>query len=362
MRSIPVPLGDRSYDVHVGAGTLAKAATLVPPMDGCERVALVADTNTASAWGDAATEAVAALGSSGDVHRITVPAGETSKAIPVLGEILEQLAAQRIRRSDVLVGLGGGMVGDLAGFAASVYQRGMPLVHIPTSLLAQVDAAIGGKTAVNLSAGKNLTGTFYQPRAVLADPTTLATLPEREYRSGLAEVAKYGFSFDPTLLDLLEASGPAIASRDPEVLEVIVARSAAIKAGVVAGDELDLADRRIMLNYGHTLAHALEAQGHYERWLHGEAVSLGLVYAAELARLMGLLDADSARRHASVLAGLGLPVTAAFDPATVAGAWTMDKKYRGGVRWVLLNGLGNPVVTTGVGSQEVLAAMAAVQE
>ena len=361
MRSVTVALGDRSYDIHAGAGVLAKAATLIPPIEGCERVAIVSDSHVNAAWGVAAEEAVAPLGTTGDVHRITVPAGEASKALPVLGSILEQLAARRIRRGDLLVALGGGMVGDLAGFAASVYQRGMPLVHAATSLLAQVDAAIGGKTAVNLAAGKNLTGTFYQPRAVLADTTTLATLPEREYRSGLAEVVKYGFSFDPGLLDLLEASLDAIAARDPEVLEEIVARSAAIKAGVVAGDELDLADRRIMLNYGHTLAHALEALGRYEAWLHGEAVSVGLVFAAELARVLGMLDEGEARRHRDLLVALRLPVTADFDPAEVAGAWTMDKKYRGGVRWVLLNGLGSPVVVTGVGSQAIRAAMPAVQ-
>ncbi|GAC1363495.1 MAG: 3-dehydroquinate synthase [Actinomycetota bacterium] len=360
MRTIGVSLGARSYEVQVGAGALAKAATLVPPIAGCERVAIVSDSNVDAAWGGVAGEAFAALGSSGDVHRFSVPAGEPSKALGVVGQLLEDLASCRIRRSDLLVALGGGMVGDLAGFAASVYQRGMPLVQAPTSLLAQVDAAVGGKTAVNLRAGKNLTGTFYQPRAVIADPTTLATLPEREYRSGLAEVAKYGFSFDPGLLDVLEASLAGIAARDPEVLETIVARSVAIKASVVASDELDLEDRRIMLNYGHTLAHALEAWGGYERWLHGEAVSLGLVFASVLAREAGLLDAAGAERHRSVLAALGLPVTAAFDPAEVAGAWTMDKKYRGGVRWVLLNGLGNPVVTTAVGSQELAVAMAAV--
>ena len=361
MRTVRVDLGDRSYDVVAGAGALAKAATLVPAIAGCERVAVVSDSNVDQAWGGAAEEALAPLGATGDVHRLVVPAGETSKSTEVAGRLLEDLARRRIRRGDLLVALGGGMAGDLGGFVASVYQRGMPFLQVPTSLLAQVDAAIGGKTAVNLTAGKNLVGTFYQPQAVLADTLTLATLPEREYVSGLAEVAKYGFSFDPSLLDLLESSLPAIRARDPEVLEAVVARSAAIKASVVATDERDVEDRRIMLNYGHTFAHALEALGRYEQWLHGEAVSVGLVFAAALARERGVLDAREAARHREVLALLGLPVSAAFDPAEIARAWSMDKKYRGGVRWVLLNGLGNPVVTTGVGSPEISTAMSEVQ-
>ena len=360
MRTIEVPLGDRSYEVHVGPGALGKAAGLLPPLAGCERVAIVSDVNVDAAWGNTAAEALAPLGSSSEVHRIVVEAGEPSKSLQIVEDVLEDLAVQRVRRSDLLVALGGGMIGDLAGFVASIYQRGMPLVQAPTSLLAQVDAAIGGKTAVNLSAGKNLAGTFYQPRAVIADTGTLASLPEREYRSGLAEVAKYGFSLDPELLDLVEASVDALAARDPEVLEEVVARSVAIKASVVASDERDLADRRIMLNYGHTLAHALEALGSYQRWLHGEAVSVGLVFASALARELGYLDAASAERHRRVLVSLGLPVTAEFDPGEVEAAWTMDKKYRGGVRWVLLKGIGDPFVTAEVGSRELSRAMSSV--
>jgi 3-dehydroquinate synthase len=195
---------------------------------------------------------------------------------------------------------------------------------------------------------------------VLADTATLRTLPEREYRSGLAEVAKYGLSLDPGLLELVERSVDAIGARDPDVLGEIVARSVAIKASVVASDERDVDDRRIVLNYGHTLAHALEALGGYRQWLHGEAVAVGLVFAASLSRELGLLDAAAADRHRSVLVSLGLPVTAAFDPATIESAWEMDKKYRGGVRWVLLKGLGEPVVTANVGSRELSRAMQAV--
>ena len=359
MRTVPVSLGSRSYEVHVGEGALPKAAALVPHLPGCEQVAIVSDANVDAIWGDAAAEALAPVGSTGGVHRLVVDAGETSKSIQAVGALLEELARRRVRRGDLLVALGGGMVGDLAGFAASIYQRGMPLVQVPTSLLAQVDAAVGGKTAVNLTAGKNLAGTFYQPRAVIADTATLRSLPEREYRSGLAEVAKYGFSLDSELLAMVEASVDALGARDPDVLEEVVARSVAIKASIVAADERDLDDRRIMLNYGHTLAHALEALGGYEQWLHGEAVSVGLVFAAALARELGYLDAAAAERHRDVLQALGLPVTAEFDPEQIEGAWAMDKKYRGGVRWVLLNGIGDPFVTD-VGSREVSRAMSSV--
>jgi len=360
VKAIRVDLGERSYDVHVGAGTLPKGGALIPPVSGCERLAVVSDGNVDRAWGAVAAEGLAGLGSSGEVHRIVVDPGETSKSWEAAGLVLEELARRKLRRGDLLVALGGGMVGDLAGFVASVYQRGMPLVGVPTSLLAQVDAAVGGKTAVNLTAGKNLAGTFHQPVAVISDTATLRSLPEREYRSGLAEVAKYGLSIDPGLLDLVEGSLEAIAARDPDTLEAVVARSVAIKASVVASDERDVEDRRIVLNYGHTLAHALEALGRYQQWLHGEAVAVGLVFAASLAHELGLLDAAAVERHRSVLASLGLPVTAAFDPAAIERAWSMDKKYRGGMRWVLLKGLGEPVVTANVGSRELSRAMQAV--
>jgi 3-dehydroquinate synthase len=361
MRAVTVDLGHRSYQVFVGAGVLRQAAALLGGPGGWERVVLVTDAHVDPAWGNLAVESLGRLGSSGQVERIVVAAGETSKSLQVAGDLLEDLARRSIRRGDLLVALGGGMVGDLGGFVASVYQRGMTLLQAPTSLLAQVDAAVGGKTAVNLTAGKNLVGSFYQPRAVLADTATLTTLPDREYLSGLAEVAKYGFVFDAGLLELLEDSAAALRRRDAGLLEAVVARSVEIKASVVSSDELDLADRRIMLNYGHTFAHALERAGGYERWLHGEAVSLGMVFAARLAEAAGLLDAASAERHRRVLAALGLPVTAAFDPAEIELSWSMDKKYRGGVRWVLLNGIGCPAVTTKVGSREISTAMAAVQ-
>jgi 3-dehydroquinate synthase len=357
VRTVRVELGPRSYDIHVGAGLLASLADLVPDLPHARRVVVVADANVRPLWVEPVVESLRSL----DVHVLEVPAGERSKSLEVAADVLEQFDRWGIRRHDLVLALGGGMVGDLAGFVASVYQRGTAVVQLPTSLLAMVDASIGGKTAVNLASGKNMAGTFWQPAAVVADTRTLSTLPEREYRSGLAEVAKYGFSLDPGILDLLEGDPGGVAARDPALLEDLVARSATIKAGVVAEDELDLLDRRAILNYGHTFGHALELDGGYETWLHGEAVSVGLVFAAHLAGAAGMLDAASVDRHRAVLEGLGLPTRAIFAPEEIAARWSMDKKHRGVQHWVLLKGIGEPVVTADVGPEAIEAAIAAVR-
>ncbi|MGI8774239.1 MAG: 3-dehydroquinate synthase, partial [Actinomycetota bacterium] len=235
-----------------------------------------------------------------------------------------------------------GVVGDLAGFVASTYARGLALVQVPTSLLAQVDASIGGKTAVNLAAGKNLVGTFHQPLAVVADIDTLATLPEEEFVSGMAEVIKYGLIAEPDLLGYVTGNSDALKRRDPAVLQEIVARSAAIKAGIVASDETEQG-RRAYLNYGHTFAHAIEHLHGYGALRHGEAVALGMMAAASLARELGHLDDDDVRLHRRSLQALGLPVSAPLEVDDLAVAWQRDKKYRDGVRFVLLQRIGSPV-------------------
>lgn len=356
MRTVRVDLGDRSYDVHVGEGLLARLETLVP-LGRAERAVLVADGAVARLWGSIVEER---LGSRVPVRTLVVEPGERSKTLERAGTLLSRLAEWEVRRNDLLVTLGGGMVGDLGGFVASLYQRGMPLVHLPTTVAAQVDAAIGGKTAVNLPAGKNLIGTFHQPVAVVADTSTLATLDDREFRAGAAEVIKYALTLDRELAADLRASSAAILARDPPTLEGLVARCAALKAGVVAGDELDTGNR-VVLNYGHTFGHALEALGGYERWLHGEAVAVGMVFAAALAEELGLLGPEEVAEHLSLLELFGLATSAEFDPEEVVRLWNLDKKYVEGRRWVLLEAIGKPVVEMDVGDDEIRRALRRVR-
>jgi 3-dehydroquinate synthase len=290
------------------------------------------------------------------VH-LGAPEGEEAKSLPTMTALLRQLATQEAHRDDVVVALGGGAVGDLAGFVAATYMRGVPFVQVPTTLTAQVDAAIGGKTAVNLPEGKNLVGAFHQPVAVIADVRTLATLSERDYRSGLAEVAKYGLTLDPELLDLLERDPAAVLGRDPGALEDVVARCVRAKAGVVVEDERD-AGRRLVLNYGHTLGHALERLDAFAGRTHGEAIATGMVFAARLAEAEGLAEAGLAARHVRLLASLGLEAGGALpDVEEILAAMKMDKKYRGGIRFVLLEDVGRPVVSEGVSADLVRAVL-----
>lgn len=355
MRSIKVELAERSYEIVVGDDLLDRVATFLP-RDRYSNLVAIVDANVDRLYGD---RLVGSLEQRGRVSKLVVPAGEASKSLGQASELLDRMAALKVRRQDVVVTLGGGVVSDLGGFVASIYQRGIAVVHVPTTLLGQVDAAIGGKTGVNLKAGKNLVGTFWQPEAVLADVSVLQTLPPREFRSGLAEIVKYGMCYDLEILEIVEREEARIHLQDAEVLEDLVARSATIKARVVSEDETDLA-ARTMLNYGHTLGHALEAAGGYERWLHGEAISVGMMFAAYLAREIGLLDTEGVVLHRRALEAAGLPVAAAFDPEAVEAAWGIDKKYQEGQRWVLLEGIGNPVIRSGVGPEQIRAAMARV--
>ncbi len=249
--------------------------------------------------------------------------------------------------------LGGGAVGDLAGFVAATYMRGVPFVQVPTTLTAQVDASIGGKTAVNLPEGKNLAGTFSQPRAVLADVATLTTLPDRDLRSGLAEVAKYALAMDVGLLERLETDPGPLLSRDPEALEDLVARCVRIKAAAVAEDERDTG-ARLILNYGHTLGHALERLDSFEGRSHGEAIAVGMVFAAHLAELRGLAEPGLASRTIRLLSSLGLDTHGPLPPADeIVASFRLDKKYRGGVRFVLLRAVGEAVVVDDVPEAQV---------
>ena len=277
-----------------------------------------------------------------DAHRIEIPDAEAGKDLAVVGFIWEVLGRIGIGRTDALVSLGGGAATDVAGFAAATWLRGVSIVHVPTTLLAMVDAAVGGKTGINTEAGKNLVGAFHQPLAVVADLVTLETLPHNEIVAGMAEVVKAGFIADPVILDLIEADPQAALDPSGEVLPELVRRAIAVKAEVVAADEKE-SELREILNYGHTLAHAIERRERYQ-WRHGAAVSVGLVFAAELARLAGRLDDATAQRHRTILESIGLPVSYDADAfPQLLEYMAGDKKTRAGVlRFVVLDGLGKP--------------------
>ncbi len=345
--------GAADYPIFCDWGLLARLPQIldgVAPAAG--RVFLVSDATVQPLYGAALASALTASGRR--CESTTVPGGETSKNLRQLEVLFDWLAGARAERGDVVLALGGGVVTDLAGAAAATYLRGMPLVHAPTTLLGMVDAAIGGKVAVDLPAGKNLVGAFYQPRAVVADIATLASLPPRELRAGFAEVIKHAFIRDPAMLDelerdagaLLSLSDPTPDARDRAVS--LIARNMAIKAAVVSADERE-SDLRMTLNYGHTIGHAIEAVTSYGAYLHGEAVAIGLVGAARIGHGIGLIDTATVERHERVLRRFGLPTQAAPSPGlttdAVLEAMRSDKKVTGGrQRWVLLEAIGAPVV------------------
>jgi 3-dehydroquinate synthase len=338
MTRIPVG-GERPYQVVLGDGVLSELPSLI----GKDARAVVVVHG--SGLGQIAQPALRVLDDAGYVvHAEPIPDGEAAKDIEVAAGLWSRLAARRITRSDVLIGVGGGAVTDLAGFTAACWLRGIRHVLVPTTLLAVADAAIGGKTGINIPAGKNLVGAFHPPAGVLADLTALATLPAAEYRSGLAEVIKAGFIADPVILDLIEADPAGSAAPSGRSERELVERAVRMKAVVVSTD-LREAGPREMLNYGHTLGHAIERTEHYQL-RHGEAVAIGMVYAAAVARLAGRLDAATADRHRRVLAAVGLPVS------YPAGAWprlreamAVDKKARGArLRMVVLDGLARPAI------------------
>ncbi len=360
MVRVTVPIPGRAYDVVVGAGVLERAGELLPPLPRAERAFVVADQVVAERYLERLAAGLAAAGL--PLVHLGVPEGEEAKSLAVYTAVLRQLAVQEAHRDDPVVALGGGAVGDLAGFVAATYMRGVPFVQVPTTLTAQVDAAIGGKTAVNLPEGKNLVGAFHQPVAVLADVTTLASLPEREYRSGLAEVAKYALTLDPELLATLERDpGPALR-REPAALEDLVARCVRAKAGIVARDERDTG-ARMVLNYGHTLGHALERLEAFRGRTHGEAIAVGMRFAARLAERLGLAPEGLHARHVRLLASLGLETQGELPGAgEILAAMRLDKKYAGGIRFVLLEDVGRPRVVEDVPeglAREVLVEMGA---
>ncbi len=276
-------------------------------------------------------------------HLFIVPSGERSKTLATAEHIYTWLAGLKAERGHLILAVGGGVVGDLAGFAAATYLRGIPFAQVPTSLLAMMDAAIGGKTAVDLPHGKNLVGAFYQPKFVLADVSTLQTLPDRELRSGWAEAIKHGLIMDEDLLRTFETLPDEIQSLEPEIATDVIRRSVAIKADVVSQDERETLGIRVLLNYGHTIGHGIEAATEYGQYLHGEAVSIGMMGAADIGAGMGMMSAEEVERQRSVLCAYGLPLDArGVDPRRVSEAMRSDKKTASGsIRWVLLDGIGS---------------------
>ncbi|MCP2248461.1 3-dehydroquinate synthase [Lentzea aerocolonigenes] len=345
---------EKPYDVVIGRGLLGD---IVEFLRGTAKIAIVHQP-TLAATAEVLVDELKAVGA--DAHRVEVPDAEDGKDLAVAGFCWDVLGKIGLSRADVVVGLGGGAVTDLAGFVASTWMRGVRLVNIPTTLLGMVDAAVGGKTGINTDAGKNLVGTFYEPDAIFVDLATLETLPRNELVAGMAEIVKGGFIADPVILDLIEADPQAALDPTGSVLAELVRRKIQIKADVVTNDLRESSLREI-LNYGHTLGHAIERRERY-RWRHGAAISVGLVFAAELARLAGRLDDETADRHRRVLELLGLPTS--YDPDALPQlmeGMKVDKKNKAGVlRFVVLDGLAKPGRLEGPDPALIAAAYSAV--
>ena len=342
MQTLNVALGDRAYPIHIGRGLLARAELILPHLK-TKRVAIVTNDVVGPLYLDRLRATLEAAGV--QVCAVVLPDGEANKDWPTLNRIFDMLLEERCERSTTLVALGGGVVGDMGGFAAACYQRGMPFIQIPTTLLAQVDSSVGGKTAINHPLGKNMIGAFYQPKLVLADIDTLGTLPDRELAAGLAEVIKYGLIRDPVFLDWLEANLDALVARDPAALAYAIERSCRNKAEVVAADETEQGERAL-LNLGHTFGHAIETGLGYGEWLHGEAVAAGTMMAAELSRRLGWLQDDDIERIATLFARAHLPVWGPkLGTSRYLELMAHDKKVEAGkLRLVLLREVGRAVI------------------
>ena len=359
MRIVQVPLGNRSYAIKVGGGLLSRLGAECAPLKLGQRCAVITDANVGRHFAKAALKSLSASGF--EPVLITVPAGEKSKRLAMVEKCYDQLAAHRLERKSFIVALGGGVVGDLAGFVAATYLRGIPFVQVPTSLLAQVDSSVGGKTGVNLQAGKNLVGAFYQPRLVLCDLDTLKTLPEREYLSGLAEVIKYGIIYDAILFAQLERNLPKLLQREATTLAAVISRCCEIKAEVVGQDETE-SGLRAILNFGHTIGHAIENSSGYGKFLHGEAIAIGQVAAAKLSqKVLGLPSGDTERIE-TLFVRAGLPVKLKLDAARrkkLFAAMLLDKKVSAGeIKFVLAKKIGQVVWGQKVASELIEGALA----
>lgn len=343
------PAADRSYDIVCGPGVIGSIGGLIRAAGG-SRAVVVTDESVATTHAPRVGDSLAAAGVAAAVVR--VPSGECSKSVEAAARLWGDFARLAVDRSTHVVAVGGGVIGDLAGFVAATFARGLPVWQVPTTLVAQVDSAIGGKTGINVPEGKNLVGVFWQPLGVVADIDTLATLPKREFVSGLAEVVKYGMILDAGFFDWLEANAGAIVAREPAAIAHAVERSAAFKADVVSRDEREISGLRAALNYGHTFAHAYETAAGYGTLLHGEAVSIGMARAARLAERLGRLPADAVARQDRLLERFGLPTTppaSLRDAAALIEIMRRDKKSQAGrLRFVLPARIGHVDLVDGV--------------
>lgn len=347
---VSVPLQHSPYAVNIGPGLLKQAGVLASGVVRPGRCALISDSNVAPLYAERVSKSLSAVGF--DVVTLVSPAGEKSKSMGEASSLCEQMISAGLDRSSVVCALGGGVVGDLAGFVASIFYRGIPFIQVPTTIVAQVDSSVGGKTGVNASGGKNLIGAFHQPRLVIADTDTLATLPTREFNEGFAEVIKHAAIRDFAMLDALDD------------LPALIARNVAIKAAIVAEDEFETKGVRALLNFGHTIGHGIENAAGYGRYLHGEAISLGLVAACRLSVEKAGLDPAVCDRIFSALAAYDLPMNLPQDIKTedVLTAMRKDKKFLGGsVRFVLLKGPGEAFVSSDVTETDIVRQIEALR-
>lgn len=342
MKTLQVALGERSYPIYIGDGVLSQADLLTRHIQGKE-VLVVTNTTIAPLYLQNVLDSLTDY----RAESVILPDGEEFKSLDVLNQVFDKLLSSHFSRQVTLIALGGGVIGDMAGFAAACYQRGVPFIQIPTTLLSQVDSSVGGKTAVNHPLGKNMIGAFYQPKCVIADTNTLNTLEDRQLSSGLAEVIKYGLINDPEFFDWLEQNMSALRARQTDVLSEAIERSCQDKADVVASDELEHGVRAL-LNLGHTFGHAIETGMGYGSWLHGEAIAVGMLMAAELSQRMGWIDGVIVARIKTLLIAAGLPTTIPDEMSSdqFMNLMAVDKKVQDGrIRLVLLKGIGQAIMS-----------------
>ncbi|GAA4421309.1 3-dehydroquinate synthase [Bremerella cremea] len=355
-QTVHVPLAERSYDISIGTGNLAQVGKWITSLRSVTHAVLISDTNVAAHYEKPVHQALEAEGIR--VTSLVVPAGEPSKSVATAQKLWEAALEDRVDRKSIVVALGGGVIGDLAGFIAATMTRGLDFFQIPTTLLAQVDSSVGGKVGINLPAAKNIVGCFWQPKGVLIDTAVLETLPRREYLSGLAEVVKYGVILDEPFFDYLEANVQPLLDREPAALQKIIARSCELKAQVVAEDERETTGLRAILNYGHTYCHALETVAGYGEFLHGEAVSVGMLCASRLGEKLGVFHAPSTQRQHALLSALSLPVdTPQLDEAAILAAMQRDKKVEHGkLRFIVPLKIGKVELMADIDSEVAMSA------